>query len=201
MDKPRAIFLDRDGVINVNRVENVRSWEQFVFEQGSLEALGRLGATDFRLLVVTNQSGIARGHMTQATVDEIHARMTAELAHAGARIERVYFCPHSKESDCACRKPAPGMIYQGRDEFGLDLAGSYFIGDWIDDVRAARAAGVIPLLVRTGRGEAAVAEMRASGIVLPEILDNLSAAVNWILEREYAPAAELATTGAPTGNS
>lgn len=188
MNKPRAIFLDRDGVINVNRVENVRSWEQFVFEAGSLDALRRLGGTDFLLLIVTNQSGIARGHMTRETVEEIHARMRAEIAQVGTEIARVYFCPHSKESDCVCRKPSPGMLMEGRDEFGVDLNASYLIGDWIDDIRAAQSAGVTPLLVRTGRGEAAWAEMQALRMPMPEVFENLGAAVDWILERELETA-------------
>lgn len=184
MNHARAIFLDRDGVINVNRVDNVRAWEQFVFERGVLRALEKVAQTDFRLIVITNQSGIARQHMTEATVQQIHRQMIGEIARAGGRIDRVYYCPHIAEDECTCRKPSPEMVLRGRDEFSLDLAQSYLIGDWVDDIRAARNAGVFPLLVRTGRGESALAEMRAQQIELPIVVQDLAAAVEWILERE-----------------
>lgn len=186
MQTKRALFLDRDGVININRVENIRTWEQFVFEEGSLAALGRLGATDYTVLVITNQSGIGRGHMTQETVDEIHTRMGEQVAAVGGRITRVYYCPHHPDESCTCRKPSPELVLRGRDEFDLDLTQSYFIGDWVDDIRAARAAGVTPVLVRTGRGEKALAEMQALNMPLPEIFENLSAAADWILQQEYS---------------
>ncbi len=180
----RAIFLDRDGVINVNLVDNVRTWEQFVFETGALDALARLAAADFRLLVITNQAGIGLGQMTHATVEEIHARMIQEIGRAGGRIDGVYICPHTRQDQCSCRKPSPELLLRARDDFSLDLARSYFIGDWVADVGAARNAGVTPLLVRTGRGEDAVVEMRARGIEMAEVLQNFGAAVDWILERE-----------------
>lgn len=192
MTRQRAVFLDRDGVINVNRPNNVRTWEQFVFETRSLDALARLGASDFRIIVITNQSGIGRGHMPQSAVEEIHRRMIEQSASVGARIDRVYFCPHIPEDQCSCRKPLPGMLLRGKAEFDLDLANSYLVGDWVDDIRAARAAGVTPLLVRTGRGEHALTEMRAQNMELPRIVQNLDAAVTWILEREPALASPTA---------
>lgn len=186
MRKQRAVFLDRDGVINVNRPDHVRAWEQFVFEQGSLEGLARLSATDFRVLVITNQSGIGLGYMTLETVLEIHARMTDHVAHVGGRIDRVYFCPHTRQASCSCRKPSPEMLWRGRDEFELELEKSYLIGDWVDDILAARNARVTPLLVRTGRGERALDEMRSRQIELPGIFENLSAAIEWILDKDPA---------------
>lgn len=186
MRKQRAVFLDRDGVINVNRAGNVRTWQEFDFEQGSLEGLARLNATEFRILVITNQSGIGLGHMTEETVLEIHARMTDHVAQSGGRIDRVYFCPHTRQESCTCRKPSPEMLLRGRDEFDLDLEASYLVGDWVDDVLAARNARVTPLLVRTGRGERALDEMRSRQIELPEIFENLRAAIAWILEKDPA---------------
>lgn len=186
----RAIFLDRDGVINVNRTDNVRTWDEFVFEKGSLDALARLGKTDFRIIVITNQSGIARGHMTRETVEEIHAQMSAEIARVGGRVDRVYFCPHLPEDHCACRKPSPEMLERGRAELNLNLQQSYLVGDWVDDIRAARHAGVTPILVRTGRGESALAEMRAQGENVPQVLESLAQAVEWLLARELENAAK-----------
>lgn len=179
----RAIFLDRDGVINVNRPNNVKQWSEFCFENGAREALARLSRRDYFLIIVSNQSGIGRGQMTRAAVDEIHARMVLEIERAGGRIDRIYYCPHAPEEQCACRKPSAEMLRRGGAEFALDLGQSFFVGDWIDDVRAARDAGVTPLLVRTGRGEAAVQEMQRVEIPLPEIFTDLSQAVDWILQR------------------
>lgn len=187
MRQARALFLDRDGVINKNRADNVRSWEQFTFEQGALDALAQAGASDFRIIVITNQSGIGRGHMTEETVQQIHAQMTSEIVQAGGRVDEVYYCPHTPEDNCACRKPLPGMLLRGRDRYALDVSRSYFVGDWVDDVLAARNAGVTPLLVRTGRGERAIVEMQERAIPTPIILDDLQAAVNWILQTEALP--------------
>jgi D-glycero-D-manno-heptose 1,7-bisphosphate phosphatase len=146
----RAVFLDRDGVINENRPDNVTRWEEFVFEVGALDALARLARADFRFVVITNQSGIGRGQMSASTVDEIHSRMVRAIEAAGGRIDRIYFCPHVPADNCSCRKPSPEMILRGRDELGLDLEHSYLVGDWLDDLRAGWNAGVTPLLVRTG---------------------------------------------------
>jgi len=179
--KRRAVFLDRDGVINVNHPDNVTHWDLFRFEEGSLAALARLRESDFYVIVVSNQSGIGRGQMSHAIVQEIHSRMISEIERAGGRIDRVYYCPHTAEEKCACRKPAPAMLWRGRDEFTLSMSDSFFVGDWIDDVRAARNAGVTPLLVRTGRGERALAEMQNIGMSLPEVFGNLAQAVEWIL--------------------
>lgn len=179
-----AIFLDRDGVINVNRPDNVTSWHEFEFETGSLPALVRLAETDYCLIIVSNQSGIGRGQMTRAAVDEIHAHMRRVVELAGGRIDGIYYCPHAPEQRCTCRKPSPEMLLRGKTEFDLDLAHCFFVGDWIDDVRAARNAGVTPLLVRTGRGESALLEIQRANLPLPEMFDNLSHAVEWILERQ-----------------
>lgn len=188
--KRRAVFLDRDGVINVNHPDNVTHWDLFRFEEGSLAALARLSASDFHIIVVSNQSGIGRGQMSHATVQEIHARMILEIERAGGRIDRVYYCPHTAEEKCSCRKPAPEMLGRGRDEFALSMPDSFFVGDWIDDVRAARNAGVMPLLVRTGRGERALAEMQKAGMALPAVFDNLTYAVDWILSTANLRASE-----------
>lgn len=180
--KRRAIFLDRDGVINVNRPDNVKQWDEFCFENGSLDALARLGASEYCLIVVSNQSGIGRGHMSAETVDMIHARMVQAIVQAGGRIDRIYYCPHAPAENCSCRKPSPEMLERGRTDLDLDLARSFFIGDWIDDVRAARNAGAVPLLVRTGRGAHALEEIHKTEMPLPQVFENLAAAVTWILE-------------------
>ena len=147
-----TIFLDRDGVINENRSDYVKSWGEFCFLPGSKEAIAMLTNAGHRIIVCTNQAGVARGRLSLETVEEIHGRKVAEIAQAGGRIERVYYCPHGKDENCFCRKPRPGMLLRARDELGLDLHDAIFIGDSISDIRAAFAAGVHPILVLTGLG-------------------------------------------------
>ncbi|SRR5258708_24369512 len=147
-----TIFLDRDGVINENRSDYVKSWREFRFLPGSKEAIAMLTKRDHRLVVCTNQAAIARGILSRETVEEIHGRMTAEIAKVGGRIERVYYCPHGKDENCFCRKPRPGMLLRARDELGIDTDDAIFIGDNISDIHAALAAGVTPILVLTGLG-------------------------------------------------
>jgi len=147
-----TIFLDRDGVINENRADYVKSWSDFRFLPGSLEAIARLTQGGHRIVVCTNQAGIARGSVSRETVDEIHRRMMTSICEAGGKIEKVYYCPHGKDEECACRKPRPGLLLQARDELGLDMHDAVFIGDSITDVRAGLAAGIHSVLVLSGLG-------------------------------------------------
>lgn len=147
-----TIFLDRDGVINENRPDYVKSWSEFRFLPGSREAIVQLTQAGHRIVVCTNQAGVARGEISLEAVHEIHCRMLASLSEVGGKIEHVYFCPHEKEGYCACRKPRPGMLLQARDELGLDMPGAVLIGDSITDIRAALAAGIHGILVLSGLG-------------------------------------------------
>ena len=147
-----TIFLDRDGVINENRSDYVKSWSEFCFLPESKEAIAMLTDAGHRIVVCTNQAGIARGNVSREAVEEIHRCMVAEIAMAGGRIERVYYCPHSKDESCFCRKPRPGMLLQARDDLGIDMRDTFFVGDSISDIHAALAAGARPVLVLTGLG-------------------------------------------------
>jgi D-glycero-D-manno-heptose 1,7-bisphosphate phosphatase len=171
-----AVFLDRDGVINENLPDYVRSWEAFRWLPGALEALARLTRGGFPVVVVTNQSGIGRGVIEAATIDGMHARLRDSVAAAGGRVEAVMVCPHHPDDACDCRKPKPGMLRQAADELGIDLAASWMVGDHPTDAAAARAAGVRPILVRSGRGTAE--ELAADGA--PVVAD-LGEAVDLIL--------------------
>lgn len=146
-----ALFLDRDGVLNENRPGHVRSWEEYRFLPGVKDALARAARTEFAIVVVTNQSVIGRGFATRNTVEDIHRRMTAEIAASGGRVDAVYLCPHAPEDGCDCRKPRPGMLLAAAREMGLDLARSWMVGDAATDVAVAQAAGVRPVLVLSGR--------------------------------------------------
>jgi D-glycero-D-manno-heptose 1,7-bisphosphate phosphatase len=147
-----TIFLDRDGVINENRPDYVKSWNEFRFLPGSREAIAKLTRADHRLVVCTNQAGIARGLISTAVIEEIHQRMVTEIARVGGHIEKIYYCPHSKDENCMCRKPQPGLLLRARDELALDLTDAVFIGDSITDIRAGMAAKVKTMLVLTGLG-------------------------------------------------
>lgn len=147
-----AIFLDRDGVINENRAQYVRTWEQVQLLAGALPALVRLAGSAFAVVIVTNQSAIGRGLLGGQMAQHINTQLVAQLAQAGARIDGVYVCPHRPDEDCACRKPRPGMLLQAARELQLDLAKSWMVGDAVTDAQAGLAAGTRALLVRTGRG-------------------------------------------------
>lgn len=140
-----AVFVDRDGVLNVKAPEGsyVTSWDEFEWLPGAREGLRLLHEAGLPVIVVTNQRGIARGRMTQADLDDIHARMRAE---AGGAISAVYFCPH--EGGCRCRKPATGMFEDAAADLGLDLTRTAFVGDRAGDMEAARAIGAQPVFVR-----------------------------------------------------
>ncbi len=144
----KAAFLDRDGVINLDRAY-VHSWGEFEFVPGAVDAMRRLREAGYALVVVTNQSGLARGKYTEAQFQALTAQMCAALAEAGATVDAVYHCPHHPSGkvlelarECDCRKPAPGMIWRATKALGLSLAASFLVGDKPSDIQAARAAGV-----------------------------------------------------------
>ena len=147
-----TIFLDRDGVINENRADYVKSWSEFRFLPGSREAIAKLTQAGHRIIVCTNQAGIARGTISIETVEEIHHRMIESISDIGGKIEKVYYCPHDRDGDCSCRKPRPGMLLRARDELDINLHDAVFIGDSITDIRAGLAAGIHTVLVLSGLG-------------------------------------------------
>lgn len=153
-----TIFLDRDGVINENRSDYVKSWSEFSFLPGSKEAIVKLTMAGYRIVVCTNQAGVARGIIPIDTVEDIHRRMVTEIRKAGGNIERVYYCPHGKDEHCFCRKPHPGMLLRACAELGIDMLDATFIGDSISDIQAALHAGMRPILVLTGLGRKHLSE-------------------------------------------
>jgi D-glycero-D-manno-heptose 1,7-bisphosphate phosphatase len=180
----RAIFLDRDGVVCENRSDYVKSWDEFVFLPHVFEALRRIAASEFVVLVTTNQSVVSRGLATDTTVRGIHARMTDAIARAGGRIDAVYFCPHTDADHCDCRKPRTGMYEQGKREWNIDFARSYVVGDAETDIAAARAIGAQSILVLTGRGKDQHVRVIENHHSDYHVADDLLDAVEWILGRE-----------------
>jgi D-glycero-D-manno-heptose 1,7-bisphosphate phosphatase len=178
-----AVFLDRDGVLNENHADYVRTWEQVAILPGVFDAMQRLAASPFVVVVVTNQSAVGRGLMSAETLAAINQGIVREVQQAGGRIDAVYVCPHAPVEGCPCRKPLPGMLLQAAQDLGLDLARSYLVGDAVSDMQAALAVGSRPVLVRTGRGEKHAGQLAANGLGHLPVMADLAAAVAWILER------------------
>jgi D-glycero-D-manno-heptose 1,7-bisphosphate phosphatase len=175
----RAVFLDRDGVINADSRDYVKGWTEFRFLPGSLDAMVRLARAGLPVLVVTNQSALARGLLSPDGLADIHRRMAEAVRRAGGRIDGIYFCPHHPDDGCACRKPLPGLVERAAAEHGVDPARSWLVGDSERDIRCGEAAGVgTRILVRTGNGRRD--EAAAAGRVR-RVVEDLAEAVDWIL--------------------
>lgn len=182
----RAVFLDRDGVVNVDH-GYVGRWEDFEFVPGAVDAMRRLHEAGWLLVVVTNQSGIARGYYTEADYQALTARMCAELAAAGAPLAGVYHCPHHPEGsvaryavDCECRKPKPGMILRAVCDLNISLSDSVLVGDKLSDIEAARSAGV-------GRAVLVAAEGRSRLRTLQTLADAVDAAGRFRFDAAMLP--------------
>jgi D-glycero-D-manno-heptose 1,7-bisphosphate phosphatase len=176
-----AIFLDRDGVINRNRTDHVKSWAEFEFLPGVLDSLRRLAQLEWPVVVISNQAIVGRGLVSRQAIDEISEQMTSIVWSAGGRIDCVFYCPHRPDEHCECRKPRPGLLLNAAKEMELDLTRSFFVGDAESDVLAAKAVGCRPVLVKTGRGFGQMALLRKSNVMGYYLADDLSEAVNWIL--------------------
>src|SRR5690348_8882663 len=148
--KQRALFLDRDGVINRQRPDHVKSWAEFEFLPGALDGLALLHAMGLRVVVITNQAVVGRGLLRPEDLFLIHQRMSAAVSAAGGRIERAYACVHTPEVGCRCRKPATALLEQASIELGISLPSSFMAGDSRRDLDAARAVGCVPILIGDG---------------------------------------------------
>jgi D-glycero-D-manno-heptose 1,7-bisphosphate phosphatase len=175
----KLIVLDRDGVINFDSDAYIKSPAEWVPIPGSVEAIARLVRADYRVVVVTNQSGVARGLYDLNTLAEIHDKMHRTLETAGGRIDAIFFCPHGPEDGCHCRKPQPGLLAEITERTGDSLVDVPMVGDSLRDIQAARAVGGQPILVRTGNGS----EVEAAGADLDgvAVYDDLAAYVAALL--------------------
>lgn len=152
MDQRRLIILDRDGVINHDSDDFIKSPEEWLPIPGSLEAISRLCQAEYRVVVISNQSGIARGLLTFNTLNRIHQKMLEQLHGLGGEINAIFFCPHGPDVGCACRKPLPGLFHELQQRLDCDLVGVDAVGDSLRDLQASRAVNANPILVRTGKG-------------------------------------------------
>lgn len=148
----KLIILDRDGVINHDSDQFIKSPEEWQPIDGSLDAIAFLTQAGYTIAVATNQSGIARGYFNVQTLNEMHAKMHKLVRQAGGEISGVWFCPHTADSQCDCRKPKPGMVLDILDRFQAQAADTYLVGDSLRDLQAIAGAGGKPILVRTGKG-------------------------------------------------
>jgi len=179
-----GIFLDRDGVINEERSDYVKNWQEFRFLPGALQAIARLSKAGLRIFVISNQSVINRGLASLEDVEEIHHRMKNDVERAGGMIEGILYCPHTPEKNCECRKPRPGLLEKAAKIYGLELERCYLIGDKLSDVAAGQAVGCHCVLVQTGReGTQSVGgQVRTRGKYRSS--RDIGQAVAWILEAE-----------------
>jgi D-glycero-D-manno-heptose 1,7-bisphosphate phosphatase len=176
----KLIILDRDGVINEDSDDYIKSLEEFIFIPGSLEAIARLSKAGYKIAVATNQSGIARGYYDRATLEAMHRKLQRELAAIGGRVDMITFCPHGPDDNCACRKPKPGLYLQIAEHFQTQLEEVPVIGDSLRDIMAAREVSAYPMLVRTGKGERTLA--RGEGLDGVPVFNDLASAVDNLLQ-------------------
>lgn len=149
----KLVILDRDGVINHDSDDYIKSPEEWVPIPGSLEAIARLHREGYKVIVATNQSGVGRGLFDMDTLGRIHSRMLEAVRAKGGEIDAIFYCPHKPEDDCMCRKPQPGLFQEIAERLKVNLNGVYAVGDTERDVAAARLVSARPVLVRSGKGK------------------------------------------------
>jgi D-glycero-D-manno-heptose 1,7-bisphosphate phosphatase len=154
----KLVILDRDGVINFDSAQFIKSPAEWKPIPGSLEAIARLNQAGYRVVLATNQSGVGRALFDMDTLNAIHDKMHKAVAAVGGRIDAIFFCPHAADSSCACRKPKPGMFERIAACYNINLTSVPAIGDSLRDLQAAATAGALPMLVLTGKGEKTLAD-------------------------------------------
>ena len=178
----KLIILDRDGVINQDSPDFIKGPDEWIALPGSLEAIARLSEAGWKVVIASNQSGVARRLFSMEALHAIHTKMRRELAEVGGLIDSVFICPHGPEDDCLCRKPRPGLFHDIARRYETSLTGVPAVGDSLRDLQAAHLAGCSPWLVRTGNG------MRTldSNQLPPgtQVRDNLSTVVDALLGKE-----------------
>jgi D-glycero-D-manno-heptose 1,7-bisphosphate phosphatase len=199
MQTARTVFVDRDGVINVNRPEYVTSWSAFEFLPGSLPALALLADRGLEVVVVTNQSAVNRGLLSRARLAGIHAQMCATIARHGGRVRAILYCPHRPDEGCACRKPRPGLLLQARQQLGVDTSAAVLVGDHPTDLEAARQAGCRSILVLSDRTSGWAGDEPPSGCI--GVVPDLLAAAERIVAEAEATRAWTIPWAAPDGRA
>lgn len=184
--KLETVFLDRDGVINRDSKNYIKSWEEFEFLPGSLKAMARLTAANLRIIIITNQSAVNRGLIAGRELERIHDGMRQAVQTHGGRIDDIFFCPHRPDEKCACRKPEPGMILAAAEKYELDLSRCVMVGDSARDIECAIRAGCgRTVLVTCGvNSEQERRKLAALGLIANHVAAGLPDAVAWLLDGE-----------------
>ena len=180
----KLIVLDRDGVINEDSDDYIKSPEEYVPIKGSLEAISKLNRAGYTVVVATNQSGLARGYFSEDTLQQMHNKLENLLTKAGGKIEKIFVCPHSPDDHCDCRKPRPGLLLKILEEYPADPKDIVFVGDSLKDLQAAHSVGLTPILVRTGKGvrtESSLKKDENSQFADVAIFENLAQAADHLL--------------------
>jgi D-glycero-D-manno-heptose 1,7-bisphosphate phosphatase len=175
------VILDRDGVINEDSDAYIKSPQEWVPIEGSIEAIADLHVNGYKVVVATNQSGLARNLFDEFELAKIHQKMCSVVEEAGGFIDGIFFCPHGPDENCGCRKPKTGLLEAIAEEFDISLEGVPFIGDSLKDVQAAKAAKCFPILVQTGKGNQTLAAMNDEQLQFVSVVPNLQQAVLQIL--------------------
>jgi D-glycero-D-manno-heptose 1,7-bisphosphate phosphatase len=177
----KIIVLDRDGVINQDSGDYIKSAKEFIPIPYSITAIARLSSAGFKVVVATNQSGLSRKYFDYDQLSDMHHLLCSMVEQAGGVIDGIFYCPHHPDEGCSCRKPRTGLLQQIENEFACKLQGCYFIGDSLKDIQAARAFDCKPILVRTGKGLITEKRLSDTNDVSVPTHDNLSNAVSHIL--------------------
>ncbi len=179
MNVAKLVVLDRDGVINHDSDDYIKSAEEWLPIAGSLEAIARLNHAGYRVVVTTNQSGLARGYFQLDDFYAMNQKLHRLLRQVGGHLDGLFYCPHSPDDDCDCRKPKPGLLHDVAKRLKVDLKGVPSVGDSLRDLQAAQAVGAKPVLVLTGKGQRTVRDLSAVGEV--PVYDDLAAFVDDLL--------------------
>jgi D-glycero-D-manno-heptose 1,7-bisphosphate phosphatase len=176
----KLLILDRDGVINEDSDAFVKSVDEWIPIPGSLDAIARLTQAGYRIAIATNQSGLARGLLTQGDLDAMHQRLHAWLSEHGGHVDAIFFCPHGPNDHCNCRKPRPGLLLAAQDRLGVSPGEALVVGDSLRDIEAAHAAGMAAALVKTGKGSVTLATA-AHRLLGASVYPNLAAVADHLL--------------------
>ena len=178
----KVVFLDRDGVINRDSPNYIKSWAEFEFLPGSIEAIKTFTNNGFTTIIISNQSAINRNLMPMKKLDYIHQMMKKTVKSQGGEIKDIFFCPHTPEDGCDCRKPKPGLIFTAQKIYKIDLSTSTMIGDTVKDIECAKKAGCAhTVLVKTGNGVMSEKILAKKNILPDHVAKNLYEAARWIL--------------------
>lgn len=180
----KLVVLDRDGVINEDSDDYIRSLDEWRPVPGSIEAIAALSRAGYRIAVATNQSGLARGYFDEYALARMHAYMNELVEEAGGSIDVVAWCPHGPAEGCDCRKPRPGLLDQIADTLGIPVSGAWLVGDTVKDIEVGRARDCRPILVRSGKGRASEKTLHEAGDTAVPVFDDLRAAAEWILQQD-----------------